>query len=233
MTRTRIGAILWILCLQYFVAEAIAIHGWPGLYSFSQNYISDLGAVTCGGRAKGLTDMTQTLCSPLHALMNGAFLLQGILIVFGTLLLWPSFPTGKLRTTALLLIAASGLGVFLVGLAPEDALPKPHVLGAVENFLCCNAGMATMGIAMLRWKPAARTAGLVTLAAGLVGLLGFALLASKIYLGLGVGGIERVTAYPFPLWLAAMGALLLRRGGLASAAGLGRPLPVVVEPADR
>jgi hypothetical protein len=30
--------------------------------------------------------------------------------------------------------------------------------------------------------------------------------------------MERITAYPFPLWIAAMGALLLRRGGLVWAA---------------
>jgi len=31
------------------------------------------------------------------------------------------------------------------------------------------------------------------------------------YLGLGVGIVERVVAYPFPLWLAAMGARQLAR----------------------
>jgi len=184
----------------------------PGPYSLSRNYISDLGAIGCDVRARGLTDATETLCSPLHAVMNTSFLLQGLLIVFGTALVWSSYPKGKLWKTALLLIGASGFGVFLVGLAPEDAMPGLHFLGAIENFICCNAGMAAMGIAMLSWRSATRNAGFIAFSAGVIGLLGIGFLAMRTYLGLGVGGMERLVAYPFPLWLASMGVLLLRNG---------------------
>jgi hypothetical membrane protein len=218
MKQTKVGAILWIFCLQYFLAEAVSILGWRGSYSLADNYISDLGAVQCGVRAGGLTDMTGPLCSPLHVLMNASFLAQGLLIVGGALLVWPLFPKKALWLLAMLLIGAAGMGVFIVGLAPEDVKPKLHYLGAVENFLCCNAGMVVMGVAMLSWRRAARRMGLIALGAGTIGLLGVGFLAAHAYLGLGVGGMERVAAYPFPLWLAGMGALLLRRGGLLSAA---------------
>jgi hypothetical membrane protein len=212
--KTNVGAILWILCLQYFVAEAVSVWGWPGHYSFSENYISDLGAVHCGARALGLNGQTETLCSPLHAVMNASFLLQGLLIACGTSLVWRLFPRGKLWVVALLLVGVSGLGVFVVGLAPEDVMPALHRLGATENFLCCNAGMAVMGIAMLRSRQGSRRLGAVTLICGIIGLAGIGCLGMQTYLGLGVGGMERVTAYPFPLWISGMGALLLRRGGL-------------------
>jgi len=215
MCRTKIGATLWIFCLQYFVAEAIAISGWPGAYSLSRNYISDLGALRCGVRAGGVADAAESVCSPLHALMNASFLLQGLLILCGTALVWSRFPKGALWTAARLMIGASGVGVFVVGLAPEDAAPGPHFLGAIENFLCCNAGMAAMGVAMLTSRHPPRTLGFITLAAGVIGLLGLVLLGLRVYPGLGVGGMERVVAYPFPLWLAGMGALLLKNGGLA------------------
>lgn len=214
MKKTDLGAVLWMCCLQYFVAEAVSIHGWPGSYSLSQNYISDLGAVHCGVRIRSLIGVTGTLCSPLHAVMNTAFLLQGMLIVVGAALVWPLFPRGKPWATALLLVAAAGLGVFLVGLAPEDVRRKLHFLGAIENFVCCNAGMALMGVALLGWRRSARTMGLIALAAGLTGLTAIGFLAARTYLGLGVGGMERVAAYPFPLWIAGMGALLWRRRGL-------------------
>ena len=206
MKTTPIGAVLWGLCWQYFVAEAISIAGWPGRYSLSENFISDLGAIGCAP-APGV-------CSPLHPLMNGSFLLQGVLIVAGALLVWPLFPRGGLWRAALLLVGASGLGVFVVGLAPEDVAPGPHYLGAAENFLCCNSGMALMGVAMARWRPETRLIGLVSLAAGLIGLAGVGLLAAHVYLGLGVGIVERATAYPFTLWIGALGLLLWRRGGL-------------------
>ena len=203
MSRTKIGAVLWIACLQYFLAEAVSISQWPGAYSLSRNYISDLGAVGCNVSAS-------TICSPLHPLMNASFLLQGALIVYGTALLRAWFPSGRRGAAALLLIGASGFGVFLVGLAPEDVAPIPHYFGALENFVCCNAGMATMGVAMLGWGGEWRRVGLVSLGAGVVGLLGIVLLGAHVYLGLGVGGMERVVAYPFPLWLAGMGAMALR-----------------------
>ena len=199
MKRDGLGAVLWILCLQYFAAEAITVAGWRGVYSFSSNYISGLGALGCSA----------ALCSPLHALMNGSFLLQGGLIVGGAALLWPSLAEGIVSSLAMVVIGASGIGVFLVGLAPEDALPAIHYFGAAENFLCCHLGMATMGVSFLR--RGAPAIGGISLGLGLLGLTGMALLGLGEYLGLGVGIVERVVAYPFPLWLAAMGARQLAR----------------------
>lgn len=149
--------------------------------------------------------------------MNTSFVLQGLLIVAGTLCVRPMFPTGKLWTAALLLTGVSGLGVFVVGLVPEDTTASIHYLGAVENLFCTNAATVLMGVAMFGLRRETRLMGALTLAAGLIGLFGFACLGTHAYLGLGVGVMERVTTYPFPLWIAAMGVLLLRRGGLVRA----------------
>ncbi|HEX3937301.1 MAG TPA: DUF998 domain-containing protein [Xanthobacteraceae bacterium] len=223
MKKAQWGAIFWMLCVQYFAGEAISIAGWRGPYSISENYISDLGAVRCGGAAAGLNGQTGAICSPLHAAMNTSFVLQGLLIVAGTLCVWPIFPSGRLWAAALLLTAVSGLGVFVVGLAPEDTMASIHYLGAVENLFCTNATMVVMGVAMLGWRRETRLMGALTLGAGLIGIFGFAFLAVHDYFGLGVGGMERVTAYPFPVWIAAMGALLFRRGGLVSGMPAKRP----------
>jgi len=123
--------------------------------------------------------------------------------------LWPSLAEGIVSSLAMVVIGASGIGVFLVGLAPEDALPAIHYFGAAENFLCCHLGMATMGVSFLR--RGAPAIGGISLGLGLLGLTGMALLGLGEYLGLGVGIVERVVAYPFPLWLAAMGARQLAR----------------------
>jgi hypothetical membrane protein len=155
MKRMIFGSVLWTLCLQYFIAEAIAISGWPGSYSLRENYISDLGAAHCGASAGGPVGAQSVICSPLHLLMNASFLLQGLLIVFGALLVRPSFPKRGLWTAAMRLIGFAGVGVFVVGLAPEDVAPKLHFVGAVANLVCCNAGMAAMGIAMLHWNDGA------------------------------------------------------------------------------
>ncbi len=58
MKKAQWGAVFWILCLQYFAGETISIMGWRGPYSLSKNYISDLGAVSCGSAAAGLNGQT-------------------------------------------------------------------------------------------------------------------------------------------------------------------------------
>jgi hypothetical membrane protein len=166
MTSRRWGGALWVGCLQFFVAEAVAAAGFVGSYSFRRNYISDLGALRCAGGG----------CSPLHALG---------------------------------LVAAAGLGVAIVGLAPEDAMPGWHYLGAAENLLFCNAGAALLGLSLLREGSAPRAVGLLSLSFGLIGLAGLGGLAAGHDFGLGVGGVERVAAYSFPLWIAGMGAWLI------------------------
>jgi hypothetical membrane protein len=222
-SNTRFGACLWVLTLQYFVAEAVSISGWQGSYSLSSNYISDLGAVGCGVVATGLTETTEGVCSPLHALMNASFLLQGLLITCGSVLVWSFFPRSFLWAIALVLVAASGLGVLVVGFAPEDTRPNLHFLGAVENFVCCNAGMAMMGAAMAQWRRPSRILGLIALVFGIVGLIGIGLMAMRLYLGLGVGGMERLIAYPFPLWLAMMGVFILASNGAWLNSGNSQP----------
>ncbi len=202
MTSRRRGGWLWVGCLQYFAAEAIAAAGFRGGYSIRRKLISDLGAVRSDDGAG---------CSPLHPLMNAAFVIQGALIFGGAALVWPLFPRGLARL-ALGLIAASGLGVAVVGLAPEDAAPGWHYLGAAENLLLSNGGAALLGAALLGEKRAPRAVGLLSLGFGLIGLAGLAGLAGRFDLGLGAGVIERIAAYPFPLWLAAMGFWLLSGG---------------------
>jgi hypothetical membrane protein len=143
--------------------------------------------------------------------MNASFVLQGVLILMGAVVVWPLF-SPRLARLALALIAASGLGVFVVGLAPEDSTPGWHYFGAAENLLFCNAGAALLGVALLREGTAPRALGLLSLAFGLIGLGGLWGLAVGHDFGFGVGGVERVAAYPFPLWIAGMGAWIIWGG---------------------
>jgi len=204
--KTKAGAIAWMCCLQYFVAEAVSIHAWPG-YSLRRNYISDLGRANCDLHASVATN---GLCSPLHSVMNASFMIQGCLVALGSALTWRLFPKKLSWLAALSLIGASGLGVLLVGFAPEDVNSGLHYLGAAENLLCCNLGMLAIGAVMRRSRKTPKLLSATTLGAGCIGSTALALLALHINLHLGPGGMERAAAYPFPLWLAGMGALLFK-----------------------
>jgi len=210
-TQTGVGAWLWLCCFQFFVAEQVARWGWTGHYSMARDYISDLGAVRCSAPR----------CSSLHWVMDGSFVLQGLLIFFGTVLVRRLFPAQWVCRVALVWFAVAGLGVLVVGLAPEDVHFRLHILGAVGNFLGGNLGMVLLGLVMIRRSVclpfAMRWRHWITFGLGSVGLLATLALsfrgsASWSALGWNAGMVERLAAYPLPLWLTWTGFRLLKGG---------------------
>lgn len=188
-TRPWLGAGWWALCFQFFVAEQIARLRWPGQYSMQMNWISDLGAAN----------------SPLHWVMNSSFVLQGVLISVGALLMRRLFPAKWTYRLALVLFLFSGVGVFVVGLVPEDRVAMVHRLAAVVHLLAGNLAMILIGVAMIADAARTRFRGWIALLAGLLGLTALALV------GLGekdVGTFERLAAYPLTLWLTGTGWLM-------------------------
>ena len=199
---SRVGPWLWLFCFQFFVAEQIARLGWPGHYSMARDYISDLGSAR----------------SPLHWVMNGSFMLQGLLIFFGAVLTRRYFPTRLVYQVVLLLLAVAGVGVLVVGLVPEDTDLRWHLLGAAANFLGGNLGMILLGLVMIRRSVCLpggkRGKSWVPFVAGSVGLLatlalGFRGTPSWDALGWNTGTVERFASYPLPLWLTWTGWLML------------------------
>src|SRR5271154_1655168 len=80
-----IGPAIWILSIQYFIIQFIVAAAWQAPYSWRFNTISDLGNSACvvyGGR---------TVCSPLHGLMNASFILLGITMATGAMLIYQGF----------------------------------------------------------------------------------------------------------------------------------------------
>jgi hypothetical membrane protein len=212
----RIGAAMWVGTLQFFVVEAAVQWRWRLPYDRRDYYISDLGALHCAASGDG-----RSVCSPWHALMNGSFVVQGLLIAGGALLLhvvWSRASSRRKASLATALLVLAGGGVALVGLAPEDALPAVHVSGAAANFLAGNLGLVLLFFVVRAASGSATGgSGLGAVWAGLLGAIGLAALVSfagGADWGLGDGGIERVIAYPLPaaLPVVAIGVLLEHAG---------------------
>jgi len=142
--------------------------------------------------------------------MNASFILQGVIIVIGMVLLRRAFPAGAARSAGLVLLVLAGLGNVAVGLFPEDVNIRGHRIGAAAHFILGNLGMILLGIALgrvRRWRPAA----LYSVFSGVVGELSTWLFVWGHVGPLGVGGMERVAAYALPVWLMVTGATF-RRG---------------------
>jgi hypothetical membrane protein len=194
--RARLGGLAWLGCSQFFVAEAIAASQYRGVYSYRSDFISDLGAVGCAGP-----------CSSLHALMNGSFLLQGVLIATGLVLIRPRLGAGGVNRFGALCLVVCAVGVFVVGASPEDVAPAWHYAGAAANLVGCNLAALAIGVGRDATTSHIRRAGVL---AGILGLMACLAFLTQIPERIGVGLVERLAAYPFVLWLIAFGAALLR-----------------------
>lgn len=213
--RILIGAVLWLLCLQFFVAEQIAAHAFYPPYSFLYQLISDLGSTRCG------MEVLPPTCSPHHVYLNLSLALQGLLIAVGVLGVRRSFNArfGFHAATTLLLL--SGVFVFWMGATPLNLAHQLHMAVSNLYLLCGGAAILLFG-GMMFTEPAERPIlGLVSLLAGVPIFVAAVLMATNAApiwerVGLSQGIVQRVSAYGIPLWLAMMGiALLGTRGRVA------------------
>ena len=206
--RSVTGAWISLGAVQFFIAQAIVQSGWTTPFSLAQNFISDLGNTAC---APYPPESGGYVCSPWHSWMNASFIVVGLTIIAGPLLMRSAFRPGPWQVLGIILLAMAGPGVILVGLFPENINGTLHRLGAGSNFVLGNLGIGTVGTGLLlvrRWRPLA----LFSLASGLVGLAATAMLVSGVTAPGGIGTVERFAAYPIPLWLmVAGGSILLYR----------------------
>lgn len=203
----RAGAIAWISSIQFFLAQIVVQSAWTTSFSLTTNYISDLGNTACGMFPVGSTTY---VCSPWHAWMNASFVATGIAVILGAGLLRDNVRPSRLALASLALIAVAGVGFILVGLYPENVNFPPHRLGAGLQFVCGNLGQVVFGIAMLR---RARGVAFYSIVSGLVGLFATGLFVTGNHGPLAVGGMERLAAYPLPLWTIVTGLRISSAAG--------------------
>lgn len=207
-TVTRAGAMAWLLAIQFFIAQVVVATAWPRPFSLRFDYISDLGNTVCGAYPAGSAHL---VCSPWHVVMNLSFMLLGVTMVLGAWLTRDVFPPGWVRSLARGLFVLAGIGVFVVGVYPENTDNARHVLGAGLNFVAGNIAMIVFGLALAQRPTERRALIAFSLLSGAIGFAATLLFVSGHYLGIGLGGMERVAAYPMTIWQIVTGVVLLRR----------------------
>jgi hypothetical membrane protein len=228
------GGSLWALAaLQYAVTHVVAASAWTvPRYDWLHNGTSNLANTQCGFFAAPNASPTY-VCSPLHDVVNASFVLTGVLVIVGALLLRRFWPTGWLTDAAMVLWILLGFGKILIGFAPENTNIGLHLMGSL-NVPLGSVAILLLGLLISRTDRWLGVAGLVL---GLLGLAGTVLstvgeyAGPAFYLGLGPGGMDRVAAYPAILWLLMAGTATIVRtvrpgrtisGGAAGRLPLGR-----------
>jgi len=92
---------------------------------------------------------------------------------------------------------------------PSPSMSRATVLvGAAPTTRQPAASYASRAAPAARLLPAPATP--LQIVAGVAGLVATALFVEEIYLGIGIGGMERIAAYEIPIWSIVAGASLLR-----------------------
>lgn len=195
-----IGPAFWLLSVQYYVTQLVVALAWANHYSWAQNTISDLGNTVCdsyGGRY---------VCSPGHDWMNASFILLGATMIAGSTLIYQEFRKSQASQIGFSLMALAGLGTILVGIFPENTTVYMHEVGAAQPFIFGNVALIVLGLALdlPQWL---RNFSVTLGAAALTALVFF---VAQNYLGLGIGGLERIVAYPQSIWLMVFGFYMSR-----------------------
>ncbi len=207
--KIRWGAIALTLVLLYFVGQFITQLGMKSPpYTIRDNTISELAVTSCGPFENPTLHQTVVACSPLHDVMNGAFIIYGTLITIGLILTYPIWPKRKLTKVALFLLILSGICIVIAGFAPGNSNLTLHTVAASIQFLAQNIGLLLLGIGIRKTH---KKLGWLTIIAGSIGLVGVVMSGTPPFALLGYGGWQRVGVYPFPLWAIGIGWMILTR----------------------
>ncbi|MCW3980088.1 MAG: DUF998 domain-containing protein [Candidatus Bathyarchaeota archaeon] len=181
------GTLLFVAASQFVLVLVVAEALYPG-YSISANYISDLGV------------------GPSAIYFNSSVFFMGLLLIIGTYFLQRAF-NYKILTVLLVLTAVGAMGV---GVFTED-FGTIHTVVSLIAFLF--GGLSAIFSAVCSYvhdfKLLKMPFSIIAVILGLISLAALVLLGSNIDLGLGVGGIERMIAYPLLMWGAGFGGYLI------------------------
>jgi hypothetical membrane protein len=197
------AAVAWISGgLAYLILEAVAAEAFRPHYSYTHNFISDLGAISFE--------------SPLAWLMNTAFCVQGTFFLAGAILSVRAFETRK-AWLFLTLAAANAVGNILIAVfhsgsaALADGTTWVHATGAVLAIAGGNAAILA-SLSVISGPPGYRriSAGL-----GVLGLLSFTMFVIELTTPavhlLPPAVWERCGVYPITAWQIFTAAWLLIR----------------------
>lgn len=210
---TVIAAICWILAgTIYLLAEALAASAFPH-YSYEMNYISDLGVPDVEMLGDRVID------SPLHLVMNIAFVAQGLLFAAAAIYMarGSRFP---LRVPVIACAILHALGMVIIAAVNagqhnnELGLAWVHLLGAFFAFFGGHVSAICIGISLLLGRRNS-IVGLLTIAIGLIGILGIVMLQVDVRAVpetlLPDGAWERIGMYSIVGWEVFFGTVLLSR----------------------
>ena len=201
------GPAIVVLSSWYFAAQVLVAWVFRPQYSFVSNEISDLGNTACPPPNSGI-------CSPLHVVMNASFVIFGLAMMVGSVLIFSEFSFSEERReraaakAGFACMALGGVGAILVGFVPENVnTAHLHTVGTVMVIGFGQLAILILGLVLREIDNWLREFMLVT---SLLVLLAGISIAGKHQFGIGSGALERLAQYPESVWLILFGLYISR-----------------------
>jgi hypothetical membrane protein len=213
LPRVRLAGACWALAaIIYLVTEAVTARAFTPSYSYLTIFISNLAIPDCY-----VAHAHEVQCSPLHALMNGGYVIESLLFVLAVALLF-NLLRARSRIAFAAFGVAYGVGLCLVAMFPAGPTTTHipwHIIGAILAIVGGNLAIRVSPAprelqapgfiqSLTRWAP---ILGIVSvLMIGVEGAAHSALLFQP-------ATWERLSVYTIVLWEAVFGTWLLWTGG--------------------
>lgn len=192
--KSKVAGIVFIIgSLYYVIAEAVSATFFNDsmINTYTFHTISELGI--------------PNINSPLSLLMNSAFILIGLTLIFGNFYQFKEFIV-KNKISFYILTLITALGVIIVGLihGGNPLTSGYHTLGAVMAILGGNILLVLISRSMAEFNQYQK----ITLALGVIGLIVFWIMffnIESIYMPV----FERLSVYTLILWSFLTGTYLI------------------------
>ncbi len=208
------GYLLAIAALQLIIAMIVVQLYFPcnshGCYNILTNPISDLG---------------NTVLSPLWPVFNYSLVLLAVLGTLGLLSVYNAFYKSTLCRAGVVILAiclVTGAGV---GVVSENTILTIHSLFALVSFVAGAIGVFVFGLGVYKMK-GYKGYSIYSIASGLLSSLAIVILRlPSVHVlpawayygpGIGFGGPERLIIAPLLVWIIVTGIMIERKGGRAS-----------------
>jgi len=185
MDRLKLSWIILIVAVtQFILLLAIAEFLYPG-YSVSNNTISSLGSMVCPKNSQCFFE------EPSATIFNTSVTFLGVLILIGSLLLI------SVKRFLLISITLIITGIGAIGVGLTLAFHSPPFLHSLVSFITFLFSSIS---SILSFRVLPSPLAYLSLILGIISLASIFLFASGNYLGLGIGGMERMIVYPTLIW---------------------------------
>ncbi|MFH2105978.1 MAG: DUF998 domain-containing protein [Candidatus Micrarchaeota archaeon] len=177
----------------------------------SRNYLREGMLLMVGGMQFILAMVIAESLYPGYSIANdyisdlgvgpSALIFNASIIIFGSCVVYAAYLFSRSFSKFSMVLIASGLGAIGVGMFPEN-MAQLHGISALFAFVF--SGVSALYAYTIVRKPF----NYLSLIIGLFIFAAILLFATNNLLGIGVGGMERMIAYPAILWVIGLGGYL-------------------------